>query len=209
MKKVFGATICCVIFGVVGIFCVDYCTSNREEGIPVNGIHPNLVYKMKKENALKSKTDTVEDPEEDEVTVQKVLEGGLGSCPWVDWQSGYREFKVSYPYFMRVNKEYTHDDGLVVKWRSLKMIAKMYNDKMSVEEKYEALKSGATTSSMGDDYFLLAGKMWDDMRFFEKDIKGDGVWYYLRVEFPVELTTAIDPLLHYVKGYQQAKAIMR
>ena len=51
--------------------------------------------------------------------------------------------------------------------------------------------------------------MYDDMRFFEKEIKGEHHWYYLRVEFPVELTAAIDPLLQYVKEYKLAEFIRR
>lgn len=27
-------------------------------------------------------------------------------------------------------------------------------------------------------------------------------WLYMRVEFPAELTWAVDPLLHYVKDYE-------
>lgn len=30
----------------------------------------------------------------------------------------------------------------------------------------------------------------------------DRTWMYLRVEFPRELTWAVDPLLHYVKDYE-------
>ena len=39
--------------------------------------------------------------------------------------------------------------------------------------------------------------------FFEKDIKlKDRTWMFLRVEFPRELTWAVDPLLHYVKDFE-------
>ena len=48
----------------------------------------------------------------------------------------------------------------------------------------------------------MAGMTFGVMRFFEKDIKWDERhWAYLRVEFPVELTKAIDPLLLYVRDY--------
>ena len=46
---------------------------------------------------------------------------------------------------------------------------------------------------------------YDDERklLFEKDIKlKNKTWLYLRVEFPSELTWAIDPLLQYVLDYQ-------
>ncbi|MBQ9636327.1 MAG: hypothetical protein IJV36_00330 [Prevotella sp.] len=122
------------------------------------------------------------------------------------WDSGDKEFCVLYPNnsYWKEDNALTNSDCLVAEapQLGLKMIAKRYYDRMPLEEKYEALKSGATTSSVGDDFFLLAGRMYDDMRFFEKDIKGDGVWYYVRVEFPVRLTKQIDPLLQYVKDYQ-------
>ena len=193
-KKALWATICCVIVVAVGVICIDSYTKHKEKDHLVKYSHPK--------NTQKSKSDTKVDTEEDEISEKDVLEGWIGFCPWVEWQSGYRGFNVSYPYFMKVNEEYTVDGCLVVEWRHLKMIAKRYYNKMSVEEKYEELRIGATTSSMDDDSFLLAGKMGDDMRFFEKEIKGDNKWYYLRVEFPVELTAAIDPLLQYVKDYE-------
>lgn len=74
---------------------------------------------------------------------------------------------------------------------------------MSVMEKYEGLNMGAVTKSVADSSFLLAGRSDQNKRFFEKDIKLKGrTWMYLRVEFPREMTWAVDPLLHYVKDYQ-------
>ena len=135
------------------------------------------------------------------LTDAEALDGWIGSCPWVTWKSERYRFRVEYPYFMNVVEYLTHDDCIYLQWEMLKMIGKMYENNMSVNEKYEALKSGANTSSVGEDYFLLAGRIGKDMRFFEKDIKGERYWYYLRVEFPVEYTKAIDPLLQYVKDY--------
>ena len=73
----------------------------------------------------------------------------------------------------------------------------------SVQEKYEALNMGAVTKSVSRNSFLLAGNVGDRRLFFEKDIKlKNKTWMYLRVEFPSELTWAIDPLLQYVKDFQ-------
>ena len=52
-------------------------------------------------------------------------------------------------------------------------------------------------------YFLMAGGVGDYKSFFEKDIKvKERTWMYLRVEFPKELTWAVDPLLQYVLNYE-------
>ena len=131
----------------------------------------------------------------------EALDGWIGSCPWINWKSDRYRFSVMYPYFMNVNGELTNESCLYLEWNMLRMIGKMYENSMPVNEKYEALKSGANTSSVGDDYILLAGRISKDMRFFEKNIKKGRHWYYLRVEFPVEYTSAIDPLLQYVKDY--------
>ena len=62
---------------------------------------------------------------------------------------------------------------------------------------------GAVTKTMSQNSFLLAGNVGDRKLFFEKDIKlKKKTWMYLRVEFPSELTWAIDPLLQYVKDFQ-------
>ena len=52
--------------------------------------------------------------------------------------------------------------------------------------------------------FLATLGFWGkDRLYFEKDIKlKSHTWLYLRVEFPSELTWAVDPLLQYVKGYR-------
>jgi len=160
--------------------------------------------------AYSTETEDDEDEEltaEDEKGIRDALNGWIGSCPWTSWQSSQNsDFKVSYPYFMQVVKKQTQGNCLVVKWHQMKMVAKIYKNNMSVEEKYEALKSGAKNASMGDDYFLLAGKMYDDWRFFEKHIQWDEQhWIYLRVEFQAHLSTAIDPLLQFVKSYPNEK----
>lgn len=135
------------------------------------------------------------------------LKTAIGHFQWRQWDSGYRDFTVSYPSFMHINKELTHYGNLVAECQWVKMIAKREYNTIPVDEKYEALKSGATTSSVGDNYFLLEGKIDDDMCYFEKDIKGEKVWYYLRVEYSKSLSGDIGRLLQYVRNYRPDEPI--
>lgn len=203
-----------IILGCMAIvsFYIICCEWTERDTLEVN-FH-NLVTKRVNAKADTEKTSARIEPIAEDVkdsaannslverlTDAEALDGWIGSCPWVTWKSDRYRFRVEYPYFMNVVQYLTHDDCIYLQWEMLKMIGKMYENSMSVNEKYEALKSGANTSSVGEDYFLLAGRIGKDMRFFEKDIKGERYWYYLRVEFPVEYTKAIDPLLQYVKDY--------
>ena len=95
--------------------------------------------------------------------------------------------------------------NLKVEYHGISMVVSAYDDdiEMSVMEKYEGLNMSAVTKSVADSSFLLAGKCDKNKFYFEKDIKlKDRTWMYLRVEFPRELTWAVDPLLHYVKDYE-------
>ena len=203
-----------IILGCMAIvsFYIICCEWTERDTLEVN-FH-NLVTKRVNAKADTEKTGSKIEPIAEDVkdsaannslverlTDAEALDGWIGSCPWVTWKSDRYRFRVEYPYFMNVVEYLTHDDCIYLQWEMLKMIGKMYENNMSLNEKYEALKSGANTSSVGEDYFLLAGRIGKDMRFFEKDIKGERYWYYLRVEFPVEYTKAIDPLLQYVKDY--------
>lgn len=203
-----------IILGCIAIvsFYIICCEWTERDTLEVN-FH-NLVTKRVNAKADTEKTGAKIEPIAEDMkdsaannslverlTDAEALDGWIGSCPWVTWKSDRYRFRVQYPYFMNVVEYLTHDDCIYLQWEMLKMIGKMYENSMSVNEKYEALKSGANTSSVGEDYFLLAGRIGKDMRFFEKDIKGERYWYYLRVEFPVEYTKAIDPLLQYVKDY--------
>ena len=88
------------------------------------------------------------------------------------------------------------------------MVSCAYDDKseMSVQEKYEALGKSAVTKAITDKSFTIAGSCGDYRLYFEKDIMlKPRTWMYLRVEFPAELTWAVDPLLHYVKDYEPKK----
>lgn len=161
-----------------------------------------------------NKTDSDQDDKPkgtNEDTEENTLDNWMLSCPWAEWDCDQGRITVWYPAFMEMNKERMNGnhDCLYAEWGRLNFCFMRYRDKASVKEKYEALKSGATTSSMEDGSFLLAGKMYEDMRFFEKHLKTENHWCYLRVEFPAGLTTAIDPLLQYVKDYQLAETIMR
>ncbi|MBR5657595.1 MAG: hypothetical protein IKW98_13085 [Prevotella sp.] len=203
------------IIGCVAIisFIIVCCEWTERDTLEVD-VHNLITKKLKEKVDNKVQEDETTEPVSEDtsdfvtnntlverLTNAEALDGWIGSCPWVTWKSDRYRFRVQYPYFMNVVEYLTHDDCIYLQWEMLKMIGKMYENNMSVNEKYEALKSGANTSSVGEDYFLLAGRIGKDMRFFEKDIKGERYWYYLRVEFPVEYTKAIDPLLQYVKDY--------
>lgn len=161
-----------------------------------------------------NKTDSDQDDKPkgtNEDTEENTLDNWMQSCLWAEWECDQGRITVLYPAFMEMNKERMkgNHDCLNAEWGRLNFRFMRYRDKTSVKVKYEALKSGATTSSVGEGHFLLAGKIYDDMRFFEKHLKTENHWCYLRVEFPVSMTAAIDPLLQYVKDYQLAETIMR
>jgi hypothetical protein len=120
---------------------------------------------------------------------------------WKEYKSYEYDFVVSYPEFMVKNLDLTSERSVFVEYKDVRLIARAYKDDTSVEEKFQELSKTATTKSMGDKYFMMAGKTSDVGRFFEKDIKMDGYWIYIRAEFPQEFTPYIDVLLQYVKNY--------
>ena len=125
-----------------------------------------------------------------------------GKAYWKNYGDGY---EVAYPEFMNKVLLNQGERNLRVEYHGISMVASAYDDEfeMSVQEKYEELNMSAVTKSVADSSFLLAGKCDKGRLFFEKDIKlKNRTWMYLRVEFPQELTWAVDPLLHYVKDYQ-------
>ena len=113
---------------------------------------------------------------------------------------------IEYPNFMeRVVDYYKGGRNLRVDYRDVCMTARTVDDDydMTVREKYEALSASAVTKVLLDRAFTTAGNCGKNRLFFEKDIMlKPRTWIYLRVEFPSELTWAVDPLLHYVKDYQ-------
>ena len=149
------------------------------------------------DNSLKEKVDTV-------FYDGKWLRNRFETAKWKKWKNDKDGVAVEYPEFM----EKLRDSGerkLHVGYHGISLLAVVYEDETekSVTEKYEALNMGAVTKSMHEDSFLLAGRMVDGKRFFEKDIKLKGrSWMYLRAEFPSELAWAADPLLRYVRDYQ-------
>ena len=121
---------------------------------------------------------------------------------WKNYGDGY---EVEFPDFMNKVLLNKGERNLKVEYHGISMVVSAYDDEfeMSVLEKYEALNMSAVTKSVGDSSFLLAGKCDKNKLFFEKDIKlKDRTWMFLRVEFPRELTWAVDPLLQYVKDYE-------
>ena len=122
---------------------------------------------------------------------------------WKNYEDGYG---VEYPTFMdRKSDGRDAKRNLRVEYQDISMIITTYDEKydMSVQEKFEAISQSAVTKVLADNSFTLAGNCGRNRLYFEKDIMlKPRTWIYLRVEFPSELTWAVDPLLHYVKDYQ-------
>ena len=122
---------------------------------------------------------------------------------WKNYEDGYG---VEYPAFMeRVQDGRDGQRNLRVEFQGISMIVSTCDDKydMSVQEKFEAVSQSAVTTLLADSSFTLAGSCGKNRLYFEKDILlKPRTWIYLRVEFPSELTWAVDPLLHYVKDYE-------
>ena len=148
------------------------------------------------ENSLK-KVDTV-------FYDSKWLRNRFETAKWKKWRNYKDSIAVEYPEFMKYMSD-SRERKLHVEYHGVTLLAVAYDDESekSVQEKYEALNMGAVTKSVSRNSFLLAGNVGDRRLFFEKDIKlKNKTWMYLRVEFPSELTWAIDPLLQYVKDFQ-------
>ena len=134
----------------------------------------------------------------------KWLRNRFETAKWKKWRNYKDSIAVEYPEFMKYMSD-SRERKLHVEYHGVTLLAVAYDDESekSVQEKYEALNMGAVTKSVYRNSFLLAGNVGDRRLFFEKDIKlKNKTWMYLRVEFPSELTWAIDPLLQYVKDFQ-------
>lgn len=122
---------------------------------------------------------------------------------WRNYVDGY---EIVYPYFMVRKPDLSHGDrNLRVDYQDICMTVRTDDDDydMTVREKYEAVSQAAVTKALKDSTFTMAGKYDKNRLYFEKDIMlKPRTWLYLRVEFPPELTWAVDPLLHYVKDYE-------
>ena len=112
---------------------------------------------------------------------------------------------IEYPDFMKKDGTWG-SKSMRVSFYEVVMTAKLFEDEydMSVREKYDALNMSAVTKSLSDSSFMMAGRSIDNMRYFEKFmLVGYRTWLYVRVDFPKELTWAVDPLLHYVKDLRR------
>ena len=122
---------------------------------------------------------------------------------WKNYEDGYG---VEYPAFMeRLQDGRDGQRNLRVEFQGISMIVSTCDDKydMSVREKFEAVSQSAVTKELADCSFTLAGGCGKNRLYFEKDVLlKPRTWIYLRVEFPSELTWAVDPLLHYVKDFR-------
>ena len=122
---------------------------------------------------------------------------------WRNYVDGY---EIDYPSFMERKVDLRHGDrNLRVSYQDICMTVRTSDDDydMTVREKYEAVSQAAVTRALADSAFTMAGKYGKNRLFFEKDIMlKPRTWLYMRVEFPAELTWAVDPLLHYVKDYE-------
>ena len=171
-------------------FMVSAC--HQKEVVKREVIHDTVFV----DNSLK-KVDTV-------FYDSKWLRNRFETAKWKKWRNYKDSIAVEYPEFMKYMSD-SRERKLHVEYHGVTLLAVAYDDESekSVQEKYEALNMGAVTKSVSQNSFLLAGNVGDRRLFFEKDIKlKSKTWMYLRVEFPSELTWAIDPLLLYVKDFQ-------
>ena len=171
-------------------FMVSAC--NQKEVVKREVVHDTVFV----DNSLK-KVDTV-------FYDSKWLRNRFETAKWKKWRNYKDSIAVEYPEFMKYMSD-SRERKLHVEYHGVMLLAVAYDDESekSVQEKYEALNMGAVTKSVSQNSFLLAGNVGDRRLFFEKDIKlKNKTWMYLRVEFPSELTWAIDPLLQYVKDFQ-------
>ena len=171
-------------------FMVSAC--HQKEVVKRDVIHDTVFV----DNSLK-KVDTV-------FYDSKWLRNRFETAKWKKWRNYKDSIAVEYPEFMKYMSD-SRERKLHVEYHGVTLLAVAYDDESekSVQEKYEALNMGAVTKSVSQNSFLLAGNVGDRRLFFEKDIKlKNKTWMYLRVEFPSELTWAIDPLLQYVKDFQ-------
>ena len=171
-------------------FMVSAC--HQKEVVKREVVHDTVFV----ENSLK-KVDTI-------FYDSKWLRNRFETAKWKKWRNYKDSIAVEYPEFMKYMSD-SRERKLHVEYQGVTLLAVAYDDESekSVQEKYEALNMGAVTKSVSQNSFLLAGNVGDRRLFFEKDIKlKNKTWMYLRVEFPSELTWAIDPLLQYVKDFQ-------
>ena len=126
------------------------------------------------------------------------------NAPKETWKIAGERYAVEYPNFM-MRSDMADSLSMHVFYHDISMKAVVFTDNydMSLQEKYEGVNKSAFTKSINDSSFLMAGRLWDTMRYFEKYMLLEPrTWMYIRVEFPKGTTKAVDPLLHYVKDYE-------
>ena len=185
---------------IVGLLAIMICAcSHRENSLPHSLVKKIVVYDTVYVDSflvVEYVTDTV-------FHDSKWLRNAFENAKKETWKDHKDSIVVEYPDFMK--KKHDGERSFRVEYNGITMVADVYDDEqnVSVSEKYDAINLSAVTKSMGNRYFLMAGGVGDYKSFFEKDIKvKERTWMYLRVEFPSELTWAIDPLLQYVKDFQ-------
>ena len=187
-KFLFGAI---VVIGIMSVY--SGCEGKGEEVNTV--VTHDTIYK---DSFIVTERDTV-------FYEAKWLRNRFETAGKAYWKNYGDSYQVAFPEFMNKVYQYQGERHLRLEYHGISMVMNAYDDKyaMSVSEKYEELKKSAVTKSLADSSFLLAGKCGNDRLYFEKDIWLRGrTWMFLRVEFPSELTWAVDPLLHYVKEYR-------
>jgi hypothetical protein len=178
---------------VVLMMAFMVCVCHQKKVVKREVVHDTVFV----DNSLQKKVDTV-------FYDSKRLRNRFETAKCKKWRNYKDSIAVEYPEFMKYMPD-SWERKLHVEYHGINMLAVAYDDEsdMPVLEKYEAVNMGAVTKSVSQNSFLLAGSVGDRKLFFEKDIKlKNKKWLYLRVEFPSELTWAIDPLLLYVKDFQ-------
>jgi hypothetical protein len=185
---------------IVGLLAIMICAcSHRENSLPHSLVKKIVVYDTVYVDSflvVEYVTDTV-------FHDSKWLRNAFENAKKETWKDHKDSIVVEYPDFMK--KKHDGERSLRVEYNGITMVANVYDEEqdVSVREKYDAINLSAVTKSMGNRYFLMAGGVGDYKSFFEKDIKvKERTWMYLRVEFPKELTWAVDPLLQYVLNYE-------
>ena len=80
------------------------------------------------------------------------------SCEWKQYESYEYGFVVSYPEFMVKDLNRTSENSVFVEYKDIRLIAKAYKDDMSLEQKFKEVSRTVNTKSMGENFFMVAGK---------------------------------------------------
>lgn len=194
MRKLLLGALAVIVVGIVIVY-LPKLTEGEENDVKTVVVH-DTIYK-----------DTLVVPKHEQVYIDaKWLRRQLvipNKAYWKNYEDGYG---VEYPAVMERKLDgRDRERNLRLEYQGISMIVSTCDDKydMTVQEKFEAVSQSAVTTLLADSSFTLAGSCGKNRLYFEKDILlKPRTWIYLRVEFPSELTWAVDPLLHYVKDYK-------